>query len=109
MPAPVGSADRLSCPTCGTIASSSVGAATPSYVYAIGKIEPRFPKRSAVKEFAQAIGKEETTGLTDRQAFQKVLSQRHSRYLTRLLCWVNDDPRPRNLHLSASRHRGPGS
>jgi hypothetical protein len=68
------------CPTC--------GAANPSYVYAIGRIEPRFPRLSAEKEFAQATGRADTAGLTDRQAVQKVLSQRQNRYLARQLCWV---------------------
>jgi hypothetical protein len=40
------------------------------------------------KEFAQVIGRAETTGLTDRQALQRVLSQPQNRYLTRQLCWV---------------------
>jgi hypothetical protein len=40
------------------------------------------------KEFAQATGRAETAGLTDRQALQKVLSQRQNRYLSRQLCWV---------------------
>ena len=47
----------------------------PSYVYAIGRIEPRFPRLSVEKEFAQATGRAETAGLTDRQALQKVLSK----------------------------------
>jgi hypothetical protein len=40
------------------------------------------------KEFAQATGRAETVGLTDRQAFQSVLSLRSNRYLARQLCWV---------------------
>jgi len=60
----------------------------PSYVYAIGRIEPRFPLPSLEKEFAQAAGRAETARLTDRQAFQSVLSQRQNRYLARQLCWV---------------------
>jgi hypothetical protein len=64
------------------------GAAMPAYVYAIGRIEPRFPSLSAEKEFAQATGRAETAGLTDRQALHAVLSQRENRYLVRLLCWV---------------------
>jgi hypothetical protein len=40
------------------------------------------------REFAQATGRAETAGLTDRQAVQKVLSQRQNRYVTRQLCWV---------------------
>jgi hypothetical protein len=59
-----------------------------SYVYAIGRIEARFPAPSVEKEFAQATGRAETAGLTDRQAVQKVLSQRQNRYLARQLCWV---------------------
>jgi hypothetical protein len=41
---------------------------TSSYVYAIGRIQPRFPRPSIEKEFAQATGRAETTGLTDREA-----------------------------------------
>jgi hypothetical protein len=40
------------------------------------------------KEFVQATGRADTNGLTDRQATQKVLSQRQNRYLARQLCWV---------------------
>jgi hypothetical protein len=40
------------------------------------------------KEFAQATGRAETAGLTDRQALHAVLSQRQNRYLVRQLCWV---------------------
>ncbi|MER3433354.1 MAG: hypothetical protein C4288_07975 [Leptolyngbya sp. ERB_1_1] len=40
------------------------------------------------KEFAQATGRVDTTGLTDRQAFYEILSQRQNRYLVRQLCWV---------------------
>jgi PatG Domain len=75
------------CPTCGATAADN-GSRSPSYIYAIGRIEPRFPLPSVEKEFAQAIGRTETTSLTDRQALQKVLSQRHNRYLARQLCWV---------------------
>jgi len=76
------------CPTCGTAPLVTGAAATPSYVYAIGRIEPRFPRPSVEKEFAQVTGRAETAGLTDRQAVQKVLSQRQNRYLARQLCWV---------------------
>jgi hypothetical protein len=40
------------------------------------------------KEFAQATGRAETAGLTDREAVQKVLSARQHRYLARGMCWV---------------------
>jgi len=77
-----------SCPTCGAAPSANAQAAAPSYIYAIGRIEPRFPRPSTEKEFAQATGRAETAGLTDRQAVQKVLSQRQNRYLARQMCWV---------------------
>jgi hypothetical protein len=84
-----------SCPTCGgtpvqarILPAPSPDVAATSYVYAIGRIEPRFPLPSIEKEFAQVTGRAETAGLTDRQALQKVLSQRSNRYLARQLCWV---------------------
>jgi len=77
------------CANCGSAAASNGGTPpAPRYVYAIGRIEPRFPGPSVEKEFAQATGRAETAGLTDRQAVQKVLSQRQNRYLVRQLCWV---------------------
>jgi hypothetical protein len=97
VPAPIASPARpapssptpLPCPTCGAAPPANGGAvSTPSYIYAIGRIEPRFPRPSVEKEFAQATGSIEAAGLTDRQAFQKVLSERQNRYLTRQLCWV---------------------
>ena len=66
----------------------STGTTTSSYVYALGRVTPRFPSLAVEKEFAQATGRAETTGLTDRQALQSVLSQRSNRYLARHLCWV---------------------
>jgi len=70
------------CPTCGT-----PGASMPvSYIYSLTNIEPRFPRLSIEKEFAQATGRAETANLTDRQALQRVLQQ--NRYLVRQLCWV---------------------
>lgn len=74
------------CPTCG---AGGVGAmATGPYVYALGQIEERYPRPSVEKEVAQATGRAETAGRTDRQAFHQVLSQRENRYLARQLCWV---------------------
>jgi hypothetical protein len=70
------------------LAANGRSAVIPGYVYAIGRIEPRFPRPSVEKEFAQATGRAETAGLTDRQAMHKVLSQRQNRYLARQLCWV---------------------
>ena len=59
-----------------------------SHVYAIGRIEARFPRLSVEKEFAQASGRVETAGQTDQQVFYNVLSRLESRYLARQLCWV---------------------
>ena len=69
------------CPTCGSPAANA-------YVYAIGRIEPRFPSPGVEKEFAQVIGRTPTKGKTDREAMRTVLSQPENRYLARQLCWV---------------------
>ncbi|HEV2351323.1 MAG TPA: hypothetical protein VG028_15910 [Terriglobia bacterium] len=74
------------CPTCGTAPAN--GQTAPNYLYAIGRIEPRFPRPSVEKEFAQATGRAGTMGLTDRQALHSVLSKAENRYLVRQLCWV---------------------
>ena len=58
------------------------------YVYAIGRIEARFPRLSVEKEFAQAAGRAVTAAQTDQQVFYNVLSKPESRYLARQLCWV---------------------
>jgi hypothetical protein len=80
---------RQACPTCGTAPASYGGAATsPSWVYAIGNIEARFPAVSVEKEFAQATGRDKTSGLTDRQALHAVLSKPENRYLVRQCCFV---------------------
>ncbi len=75
----------------GTYAASgagSLGATTGPFVYAIGRVEARFPTLSAEKEFAQATGRADTAGKTDQQTFHDVLSKRENRYLARQLCWV---------------------
>jgi hypothetical protein len=72
------------CPTCAGAAASM----PLSHVYAIGRIETRFPRLSVEKEFAQATGRAESAGLTDQQTLHAVLSQRQNRYLIRQLCWV---------------------
>ena len=72
------------CPTCGGAPASQ----SRSFIYALGRIEPRFPSPAAEKEFAQATGRADTAGLTDRQALHKILSQHQHRYLVRQLCWV---------------------
>src|SRR5260370_13862232 len=101
------------CPTCGNGAASTPA----SYVYALGQIETRFPRPSVEKEVAQATGRAETAGSTDRQAFQNILSQRENRYLARQLCWVLTvqgletyilvPPAPADLDLLLGALRGP--
>src|SRR5215831_4263220 len=73
------------CPTC---SNPNQGRAMASFVYALGRIEPRFPRLAVEKEFAQVTGRAETAGLTDRQVLHRVLSQPQNRYLIRQLCWV---------------------
>lgn len=76
---------QAGCATCGGAAGMTV---KPSYVYAIGRVEARFPNLAAEKEFAQATGRSDTAGKTDQQTFHAVLSKREHRYLVRQLCWV---------------------
>ncbi len=75
---------ETSCPACSR-SSEPAGAA---FVYAVGRVEARFPGLAAEKEFAQARARADTAGKTDQQTFQTVLSQRENRYLVRQLCWV---------------------
>jgi hypothetical protein len=68
-------------------APSGVDAAQqPSFVYALGQVQPRFPGLAVEKEFAQAVGRSDTSGLTDRQVMATVLTDH--RYLARQMCWV---------------------
>ncbi|HVQ35956.1 MAG TPA: hypothetical protein VMS31_00385 [Pyrinomonadaceae bacterium] len=76
--------NESSCSSCsGGAASMPV-----SFVYALGRIETRFPNLAAEKEFAQATARTDTAGKTDQQTFYSVLSKPENRYLIRQLCWV---------------------
>lgn len=79
---------QTGCASCGSAESGPNGADMPSYVYAIGRVEARFPNLSVEKEFAQATGRTDTAGKTDQQTLHAVLSRRENRYLLRQLCWV---------------------
>lgn len=84
-------AQQAGCPTCsggGVTAAGANGSGPPSFVYAIGRVEARFPNLAAEKEFAQATGRADTAGKTDQAAFHATLSKRENRYLVRQLCWV---------------------
>jgi PatG C-terminal len=66
----------------------TAAAPEPTFVYALGQIEPRFPSLSVEKELAQAIGGPASAGLSDRQTIRSALTERQNRYLARNLCWV---------------------
>jgi hypothetical protein len=57
-------------------------------VYALGRIAARFPTLSLEKELAQAIGRSDSAGLTDRQAIHGALAKPQNRYLARQICWI---------------------
>lgn len=72
------------CANCGTVpGANGNGMASPSYVFAIGRVEMRFPTLAVEKEFAQATGRTDTKGLTDRKTIHTVLSDRANRYILR--------------------------
>ena len=77
------------CASCGTATDlNGSGLTAPSYVFAIGRVEMRFPSLAIEKEFAQAIGRADTKGLTDRAATHAVLSESTNRYIARQVCWI---------------------
>ena len=85
---PAGPALQASCRTCGHPGvAQDLFPRDLSLIYAIGRIEPRFPSLSVEKELAQAIGKAETARLSDREAIHAVLTKRENFYLVRQLCW----------------------
>jgi hypothetical protein len=85
---PNGLEGTKACSACGLPNQSSSAAHTSGFVYSIGRIEPRFPRQSVEKEYAQVVARADTKGLTDRQAKHKILSQPENRYLARLMCWI---------------------
>jgi hypothetical protein len=73
---------------CGVAEANPSDDVTAAYVYAIGRVEARFPTLAVEKEFAQATGRAETVGLTDRQSLHEVLTKPANRYLARQLCYL---------------------
>jgi hypothetical protein len=69
-------------------APPAAASADPVFVYALGRIEPQFPTLAVEKEFAQATGRADLTGLTDRETVHALLADPANRYLARQLCWV---------------------
>lgn len=85
MPMKQAPGDEVNCRTCG---AGDTPASAPSYVYAIGRIEPRFPQLSVEKEFTQAMSRVETQGRTDREAMHATVARPENRYLARQICWL---------------------
>ena len=81
-------AENGTCAVCGNGGTNVDGGQTPTFVYALGRVEPRFPSLAVEKECIQAAGRTDTAGLTDRAALHALLSQRANRYLARQLCYV---------------------
>jgi len=80
--------ETLTPPSEAFAAPAQMPPASPDYIYAIGRIVPRFPSAGIEKEVLQVMGRNDTAGLTDRQALYEVLSQRRNRYLARNMCYV---------------------
>jgi hypothetical protein len=76
------------CGGAGAAAEPAGANTTPTYIFALGRVETRFPSLAVEKELAQVTGRAETAGLTDQRAMHKVLTQRPNRYLARQLCWL---------------------
>ncbi len=75
---------------CGGTKLNGTGVARPAFVYAMGRVNARFPSMSIEKEFMQATARagKKLTGLTDSEALHLILKERNNRYLVRQLCWV---------------------
>jgi hypothetical protein len=75
------------CPSCG--ARGEMNHATRSYVYALGRIQPRFPSPSIEREYRQVLPQvEDTAGKTDAEAMRLTLEKPQNRYIVRKMCWV---------------------
>ena len=87
-------AARVPCPTCGSAGSSPAFSAASSerpghpWVYAFGRIEPRFPSIGVEKEFAQFASSSERAAVDDAALVRSVLGEEEARYLARHLTWV---------------------
>jgi hypothetical protein len=56
------------------------------YIYAVGRIEIRFPNEATRNEFVQA--ELVTNGLLDRQAYKSILSNPNNLHKARQVCWI---------------------
>jgi hypothetical protein len=69
-------------------AAAPSSAERPAFVYALGRIESRFPSLGVEKDFAQVLARTDSAGRTERQAMRAATSDRDNPYLARSLCWV---------------------
>ena len=76
------------CPTCSNGKEDINGKDYANYIYAMGKIEPRFSSLAVEKEFAQIVSRMDAKGMTDQQTMHSVLSKKENRYIARRICWV---------------------
>jgi hypothetical protein len=76
------------CACGGNVGTGGEPTAPPTYIFAIGRIQARFPTLGVEKELAQVVGRSETAGQTDWQALHSTLVKRENRYIARRLCWV---------------------
>jgi len=61
-------------------------AARESFIFAVGRVEPRFPTLGLEKEFRQTVGVHE--GVGERIALRRAIGERTNRFLLRQLSWV---------------------
>lgn len=85
LPAQEGSTDG-NVPLLGPAPTEEV--ARPSFVFALGRVEPRFSSLALEKEFSQVAGRADTAGQTERQTLHSILADRANRYLARQMCWI---------------------
>jgi PatG C-terminal len=63
-------------------------ATSPSFVFALGEVDFRFPTLGLEKEVAQVMGRTGPAGVSDHKAVLEVVARPENRYLARGLCWV---------------------
>ena len=72
----------------GAVAAGEVAPARPLPVYAIGRIEPRFPSEDLEREVAQVASRGDGDEPNGFEILGEVLRERGNRYIARRLCWV---------------------
>jgi len=86
-----GSKEEESCSCSSRGGNKMMPITLPTFVYAIGKVDIRFPNKSVEMELAQATGRrtaEETTGLTHQEVMYRSLTDQNNRYISRQVCYV---------------------